>query len=357
MKNGPGSESARRADIVVIGGGPAGASAAIEIAKAGLSVVVLERCSHGRDRPGETLHPGAEPLFEQLGIHQEVLSAGFPRHEGHWVSSSGGFRFDRFGGDGDNPWRGFQVWRAEFDEILLRRAKQLGAKVKRTCNVLKPLLEHGRVVGVATSDQIIRSRVVIDASGGRQWLARRLRLPIIKASPRLIVRYGYAERAPSNLVCEPEFISDQCGWTWIAPVKADLVAWTRLRFDDNSSTSNRLPESLQDSKDRGRVRAADVTWRIATAAAGPGYFLVGDAASVLDPASSHGLLKAMMSGMMAAHLIIERAHGRVGEARASQIFSRWTQSWFEHDIRRLKQFYSTFPDCKEWPTVNVTPVF
>ncbi|MDT4965740.1 MAG: hypothetical protein QOJ64_477 [Acidobacteriota bacterium] len=356
MKNGPGYESARRADVVVIGGGPAGASAAIQVAKAGLSVVVLERSAHGRDRPGETLHPGAEPLFEQLGIHREVQSAGFPRHEGQWISSSGGFRFDQFGRDGDNPWRGFQVWRADFDEILLRHAKQLGTTVKRNCNVLKPLLDHGRVVGVMTADEIIRSRVVIDASGGRQWLARRLRLPITKASPRLMVRYGYAERSPAAVASEPFFISDQHGWTWIAPVKADLVAWTRLRFDDNNSNSNPLPESLQDSKQRGPVRAADVTWRIATAAAGPGYFLAGDAASVVDPASSHGVLKAMMSGMMAAHLIIERAHRRVGEARASEIFSQWTQRWFEHDTRRLRQFYSTFPDCKEWPTVNVAPV-
>jgi flavin-dependent dehydrogenase len=53
-----------------------------------------------------------------------------------------------------------------------------------------------------------------------------------------------------------------------------------------------------------RRRGADVTWRIISPAAGPGFFLVGDAVAVLDPASSHGVLKALMTGMMAAHLIL-----------------------------------------------------
>src|SRR5437868_433567 len=72
-------------NALVIGGGPAGCSAAITCAAAGLRVRLLERASAPLDRPGETLHPGVEPLLEQLGAADAVRSAEFLRHSGHWI--------------------------------------------------------------------------------------------------------------------------------------------------------------------------------------------------------------------------------------------------------------------------------
>jgi flavin-dependent dehydrogenase len=99
------------------------------------------------------------------------------------------------------------------------------------------------------------------------------------------------------------------------------------------------------------MRAADVTWRIANPPAGSGYFLVGDAASVLDPASSRGILKAIMSGMMAAHLIIKMAEHQVEGAVAAQNYSNWVQSWFEHDTKRLREMYAIFSKHNGLPLV------
>ena len=70
------------ADVVVVGGGPAGSAAAIACATRGLSVVMCEREPPGRDRPGETLHPGIEPLLQQLGIADRLAYAVSARHPG-----------------------------------------------------------------------------------------------------------------------------------------------------------------------------------------------------------------------------------------------------------------------------------
>ena len=339
----PDPQGAELTDVLVVGGGPGGAAAAINCAVAGLRVTLLERDPPGRERPGETLHPGVEPLFARLGVEKEILSAGFLRHEGHWVSWAGPSRFEPFGRDAGGPWRGFQVWRPEFDAILLRRARHLGVDVRQPCRVSRAIVERGRVVGVTTPTGVMRATVVVDASGSRQWLARELRLPITKSSPRLIATYGYARGRCAPRDAAPAVTADTRGWTWTARVRPDTYAWTRLNFAGRKVDAERLPSELRGLEPRGHARAADVTWRMPAPSAGPGFFLVGDAASVLDPASSHGVLKAIMSGMLAGDLIVRAARGRVGEARAAHTFNRWIRDWFLRDTKRLKTLYTIFP--------------
>jgi flavin-dependent dehydrogenase len=341
-------------DVVIVGGGPGGAACAIKCAEAGLRVTLLERDRPGRERPGETLHPGIEPLFAELGIERDISAANFLRHEGHWISWADPLHFEAFGADERGSWLGFQVWRAEFDAVLLRRARSLGVVVRQPCRVLRPLVERGRVKGVATSEGIIGARVVVDASGSRQWLAGQLRLPVLKTSPRLIVRYGYAQGASCAQKSKtPALIADEQGWTWTARVRTNTYAWTRLSFENSKPEADWLPASLRGLERRGRMRAADVTWRLAKPAAGLGYFLVGDAASVLDPASSHGILKAIMSGIMVAHLISKMEEHQADEAYAAEAYNHWVRDWFAHDTKRLKEMYSIFSTPDGWLPVSV----
>lgn len=342
MANGPKLKLPTASEVIVVGGGPGGAATAIKCAEAGLRVSLLERDVPGKERPGETLHPGIEPLLAELGVEKEISAAGFLRHEGHRVEWAGPLRYEPFGADERGPWLGFQVWRAEFDSILRGRARQLGVVVRQPCRVLKPVVEKGRVRGVVTSEGVIRARVIVDASGSRQWLAKQLRLPILKASQRLIARYGYACGSCPSHDETPTLIADAKGWTWMARVRAETYAWTRLDFEDSKPEAGWLPAPLRGLERRGRVRAADVTWRLAETPAGPGYFLVGDAASVLDPASSHGILKAVMSGMLAAHLIVRTAVHRLDEAAGARAYNEWVRSWFEQDTKRLRELYTIF---------------
>ena len=86
-------------DVIVVGGGPAGAAAAISSVNRGLSVCLVERDQFPRDRPGETLHPGVQPLLALLGVEAEVLAAGFLRHPGIWVGWNDKPNFQAFGHD------------------------------------------------------------------------------------------------------------------------------------------------------------------------------------------------------------------------------------------------------------------
>ena len=334
-------------EALIIGAGPAGCAAAIQLAKAGLQVTILEREPFPRDRPGETLHPGIQPLMAQLGVEEELLSSGFVRHKGNWVQWDGELKFEAFGSDENGPWLGFQAWRADFDAMLLEKARELGVEVRQPCRVQQPITEDGRVVGVKTSDGPVHARFVVDAAGSNHWLAGRLSFPIERHSPNLIARYGYEpfSELPDDQL--PAIVADQSGWTWYAKIRADLYHWTRLTLieepvDSGASHRNRRTEKCK------RMRGADVTWRAVSKPAGLGYFIVGDAAAVLDPASSHGVLKSLMTGIMAAHVARKILDQPRQEAHFLDYYGCWVSEWFQHDLKKLKDFYRRLPRPPSW---------
>ena len=330
----------RLADLVILGGGPAGCAAAITAAQAGLEVVLVERLNFPRHRPGETLPPGVEPLFRQLGVWEEIKSAGFIRHPGQRVAWAGAAKFSGFGGTAEEPWRGFQAWRPVLDAILLRRAAAVGVEVWQPCAAVSPLMRDRRVLGVVTDRGEVRARYVMDATGGGGWLARKLGWTAERCSPRLIASYGYIETDHAAEWLVPELQATAAGWLWVAQVLPRVVAWTRLSLDGQRGGA---PVRLTGLPDARRLAvggaSADVTWRLASNAAGPGYFLAGDAALVVDPASSHGVLRALMSGMKAAHLSTQVCADEVAEESAAVFYTTWIRAWFEHDTEKLRDFY------------------
>lgn len=336
-----------KADVVIIGGGPAGTVAAIECRRAGLSSILIERLGFPRERPGETLHPAIEPLLEQVGVANCLLTAGFLRHEGTWVEWNEGLKFVPFGTDQRGVWRGFQAWRAEFDLLLLEHAIKLGANVLQPCKALDILFADQKVVGVLTSRGLLRAQFVIDASGSQHWLATKLGSPLVRYSPTLIARYGYVEGTCSERDHAPMIRADEHGWTWTARVQAGVYQWTRLKWDQKMPGSE-FPNEFIGLRTRGGTRGADVTWRMIADAAGPGYFITGDAVAVLDPASSHGVIKAIMSGMMAVHCIKSILFNKKSPQKASDDYCKWLRGWFLHDVTQLRQFYLALHNPPAW---------
>ena len=326
------------ADVVVVGGGPAGSAAAIACASRGLHVVLLERDGFADERPGETLHPGVEPLLAQLGLSERLPAVIGARHEGIWIEWGSPRRYEPFGADGDGPWSGMQVSRAHFDSLLLARARELGVDVRQPCAVTAPLLGDAKLNGVMTNEGPVVAHLVVDGSGRARWLGRALGVDSPSRSPRLIVRYGYMEGACPERDAAPALVADQTGWTWTARVSDRKYQWTRLDFGAVPD-ADWLPEEFRALTPLSRTRGADMTWRMADRAAGPGWFMVGDAAAILDPTSSRGVLKALMTGVMAGHLIAGVLQGKAPADEAARAYHAWIADWFETDVRNLTAFY------------------
>lgn len=327
-------------DIAVIGGGPAGAAAAITAAAAGLSVVIIEREAFPRSAPGESVHPGIQPLLKQLGVEDAVLKADFLRYPGHVVRSKGVETYTAFGADDSGEWLGFQLWRPQFDSILLERASSLGVKVLQPCRALSPIIEAGALSGVVTSEGTLRAGFVIDATGRWRILSRWLNLDWQKHGAARRAWYGYARGHCPSRETIPLLSISPTGWYWIARVRPDVYAWTLMTPEGERPHAHWLPSEISDLTPITPPTGADVAWGISSAPAGNSYFLVGDAAFSLDPAAGHGILKALMSGIYAGQLVCHVHESTLLPEDAASIYSRWMFDWFRNDASKLDGLYS-----------------
>ena len=325
-------------DVIIVSGGPAGSCAAIRCARWGLRPLIIEREAFPRNRPGESVHPGFEGVLEQLGILDTVLDAGFLRFDGNWVMRNGGATFEPFPIKTEHC-QGLQASRPEFDALLLNCAKQLDVEIIQPGRCLAPVIENGRVVGVETPEGKLQSAFVIDAAGRGQWLARHMDLEIQTRSPRWIAHFAYLEGECPARDDNPGFFIDDSGWTWTVRVRPGLYNWTRLNVYGAGLEENFLPAEFAGLRQVGPLGSADVTWRFIPRCAGPGYFLCGDAAAVLDPTSSHGIVKAMTSGVLAADAIVQILRPDRNEEEAADEFRGIFKQWFETDAARLKADY------------------
>lgn len=315
-------------DIVVVGAGPAGCAVAIRARQANLGVTVFDACSTPKVAPGETLHPGTEPILSRLGALESVLAADFPRHRGIWIDRGGPREFFPYGGDADNSWLGFQADRRTLHRILQQKAIDAGATLVRNARPQSLLLDGGRVLGVVVNGECHRANWTIDATGRRAWLAQQLGLHAIQRSPPLGVRFGWREELRKTGDGQPVFTFRDDGWDWIAPLKGNRKAWVSLRVGKHG---HRAPLGV------------DLTWRLRPESAGAGYFLLGDAAATFDPSSSHGVLRALLSGMLCGHLMEGWHNAGASEAGVIDAFRAWTGANFKHDELQLRRRYADSP--------------
>lgn len=313
---------AKDADLVVIGGGPAGSALATVAAEAGLRVILLERRSFPRPRIGESLTPKVTPLLSILGTRTVIEGAGFVRMAATTVDHGAGRETHPFDPEGRKL--GFQADRARFDQLLLERAKEVGVRVQEGQKVVGLLGDASRVTGVEWASPNaagrIEAQVVADASGGAAVVARALGLRE-RGRARTVALAGYFGDSDRPRDFDPadtlfEMIDE--GWIW-SVLHADgrrnvTVGLDAERVRGRSShyqglyfeligRSRLVAPLLRGARLLGPLTTHDATWRRARRYAGAGWLLAGDAASVIDPLTSQGVYKALQSGIVGAAVV------------------------------------------------------
>lgn len=218
------------ADIAIIGGGPAGAAAAITCARRGHAVILLERDVAFTERPGETMHPGVGSILTQLGFGDQLDQIATGLHTGIWIEWGSTPRFEPYGSDESGPWRGFHLWRPSFDTALLDLAKTAGAAIHKGVSVTGLSAMNGQIERINTREGDVTARIVIDASGRSSHMARQLGVQYQARSPALIARYGYVTGSCPRRDDAPKISGDRDGWTWTAKIHDGLYQWTRVDF-------------------------------------------------------------------------------------------------------------------------------
>jgi len=322
-----------RPDVVVIGGGPSGATVATLVAKAGFRVQLLEREHFPRYHIGESLIPETFWVLDRLGMLTKLQGSRFvEKHSVQFVTEQGKLSEPFYFGD-YKPHASSQTWqvtRAEFDQMMLDNAREHGVDVQEGIRVLDVLFEGGRAVGVRAIDEAgvereIRSTVVVDAAGQSCLIQDRLGLrewdPVLKKAAIWTYWKGAKRDAGrdegATLVMQTK---GKIGWFWFIPLQDDIVSVGVVApFDylfkgrDSKELEaiyfeevERCPGVQPRIANAGRVApfsaAKEYSYR-SRQVAGDGWVLVGDAFGFLDPLYSSGILLALISGAQAADAI------------------------------------------------------
>ena len=319
-----------RYDCVIIGGGPAGSTAATVLAQHGRRVAVVEREPFPRYHVGESLMPYTWFTFERLGVLDWFEQTACPRkHSVQFVSTSGKvsqpfYFFETIKHDCATTW---QVRRSDFDRMLLDNARTHGADVHQGVTIREPLMDNARVVGVRGdaadgTSKTFHADAVIDASGRDTFLASKLGWKKRDADLNKIAIFTYyagAKRDPGldEGATTVAYIPDK-GWFWYIPLSDDSVSVGVVAEADYLYRDTRDPEAIlareadacvwiKDHLAPGRrtepVRVTGEFSYRAEEIGGDGFCLIGDAFSFLDPVFSTGVFMALKSGEMAADAV------------------------------------------------------
>src|SRR5246127_5924149 len=321
--------SVQACDVVVIGGGPAGSTAAALLARRGYEVIALEKPHHPRFHSGESLLPMNLPLFERLGVLEKVRALGvFKRGADFEADNERGyntFAFDR--ALGNSPPHAYQVWRQDFDGMLYAHARECGADTREGHEAVSIEQRGPRdsCLEVRTDQgqgYRIQARYVVDASGRDTFLAAKRRLRRKNAQHQSAAIFGHFRGADARAGADAGNISMyrfEHGWMWMIPLPAGVMSVGAVcRPDYFRQRHGRTVEFL-----RATLQRNSALWRRLEHAeligdqvhvtgnysydsrriGGPGWVLVGDAFAFLDPVFSSGVYLAMSGAEQAVSVV------------------------------------------------------
>lgn len=320
-------------DVIVIGGGPAGSTAATLIAQKGHKVQLFERMKFPRFHIGESLIPETYWVLERLKMLDQMKKSHFvQKHSVQFVSAAGKMSAPFYFSD-NRPHECSQTWqvaRSEFDQMMLNNARDQGVDAVEEAHVKEVLFDGERAYGVIVrypcgTEKEVLAKVVVDASGQSGIIQHKFKLRVWDPTLNKGAVWTYWENAyrdtgkdeGATIVLQT---ANKEGWFWYIPlhdnrVSIGVVAPFEYLFkgrNDHEKTYQEEvalnPAIMERTKDATRVTGyfatRDYSYR-ATKVAGDGWVLIGDAFGFLDPLYSSGVLLALKSGELAADAIIE----------------------------------------------------
>lgn len=367
----------QKTQILVIGGGPGGSTAATLLAREGFDVTLVERDAFPRYHIGESLLPSVLDFLELMGVRDKVEAYGFQRKPGghiEWGSQQWDLFFNELTGAHTHS---FQVIRSEFDQLLLDHAQEQGVNVLQCVEVNKIHFDKSdeRRPCAATVSRVdeegqrwdIHFDYLVDASGRTGIMANRyLRNRKYHEVFKNVAVWGYwtdADRLPTPKEGAIATVSIPNGWIWAIPLHDGTLSVGVVMHKD-SFKEKQNHQSLEELYQEALAESPTVSALIApgqrisdlkvetdysyasTQFAGPGYFLVGDAACFLDPLLSTGVHLAMLSGMLTAVTITATERNDVTAADGLEFYENSYRSAYMRLLVFLTAFYHQY-DGKE----------
>lgn len=316
-------------DVVVIGGGPGGATAATLLADAGKRVLALEATRFPRYHIGESLLSGTADLLARIGVLDRLESDGYIKKHGvQWVW-----------GDSREPWTvyfkdalampydyGYQVERGPFDRMLLDNAREHGVDAREEHRVTDFTLA-GDAAGTgsvtfrdaAGRTSTVETRWIVDASGQGGTVTKRLHTQDWDPYLKNLAVWSYWKGAtrPPGLDAGNTFLPtfDE-GWWWFIPLRDDVTSigavvdskvllehreeGMEAYYAEAMARTPELAERLVGAERADGIHVARDWSYVYDRFSGDGYIACGDAACFIDPLFSTGVHLAMLSGFLAA---------------------------------------------------------
>ncbi|MDF3034964.1 MAG: oxidoreductase, FAD-binding [Paucimonas sp.] len=351
-------------DVLIIGGGPAGSTAAALLARKGHRVTILEKSRHPRFHIGESLLPANMPLFDQLGVAEEVRAIGMEKWAAEFVSPCHEHvQMFNFGDAIDKSFPyAYQVPRAEFDHILFRNAIREGAHAIEDCKATHVEFlpdDAGAVVQAQRGDGTVcrlRARFLLDASGRDTFLGNRLNAKHRNEQHNSTALYAHFRDVPRKEGKAGGNIAIywfEHGWFWCIPLMNGItsigaVTWpyylkTRTKplddfLRDTIALCPKLHQRLEGATMVAHMEATGNYSYECDRTYGKRYLLLGDAYTFIDPVFSSGVLLAMNSAFAGAEAVDVCLRQPKKAAAALRRFDRVTRlgpkhfSWFIYRV-------------------------
>ena len=344
-------------DTAIIGGGPAGSTAATLLAEKGRKVVVLEREKFPRFHIGESLLPYSLSALDRLGVRGQLDAGAMLKYGGEVATACGQRSVKFYFRDGFRlkHHSAYQVERSVFDQLLLDRAREAGAQIYEETAVEKIVFDPENVTlqtRSSSGSSTVRARYLIDASGRNSVVGGQLGLKVTYDHLKKFSSFAHFEHVQRDEGIDATLTrlvrADDC-WFWLIPlddrrtsvgVVMDMADFKARRESPEAALDRAIQQSpVMRDRMRDAVRltpvysAGDYSYRNARLT-GPRWMLAGDAAGFIDPIFSTGVFLAIHSSEQCADAIDEAL---THPGRQARQFRR-----YERGLHRLMDMYLRF---------------